>query len=101
MTMPEAAMDKHRCVIARKNQIGAPGQLSRMQAEAQARLMQAPAQHHLWLGILATDAAHIELTLLGRENVHQREAVASSMMRCRAAVISAGVIPGRNVTAPK
>jgi hypothetical protein len=68
MTMPEAAMDKHRWMIARKNQIGAPGQLLCMKAESQACLMQALAQNHLWLGVLATDAAHIELALLGREN---------------------------------
>jgi hypothetical protein len=61
--VPKAAIDQDRGAETRKHQIRATGEVTTVQAKAETTKMQATAQDQLRLRILATNVAHVQLTL--------------------------------------
>lgn len=103
MSVPEAPVDEHNGLVARKDDVGTAGQIPAMKTEAESQLVKAAAEHKLRFGVLTPDTTHVEPPLRRRKDVGHRGqgAVASATIACRAAVTSGTLIPGRSVTAPK
>lgn len=69
MAMPETAMNKNRRAISHQDYVGAARKISAVKPEPKARSMQQPAHSQLRAGILRTDAAHIESSLVGGQPI--------------------------------
>ena len=56
--MPEAAVDKYNRAVARKNDVGLPGQTATVKAVAEADTVQEAANDELGFGIPPADTRH-------------------------------------------
>lgn len=102
--MPEAAVNEDNRAPSREYQIRAPRQILTVQPEAKAECVQTAAQQQFGLRVFATYAAHVETPLRRRKHIHHGDdqaPIASATTSFSAVVISATLMPGRKVTAPK
>lgn len=70
MTMPEAAVSEDYGPPSGKDHVWSAGQISGVQAEAEAERMEPASQHQLWLRVAAANAAHIEASLFPRKDIN-------------------------------
>lgn len=72
VAVPEAPVCEYHRSIARKDNIGPPWEIARIQPESETQRVQSLAQGHFWLGVSPSDAGHHPASYLWRDYVgHQ------------------------------
>jgi hypothetical protein len=89
--MPKAAVDEKDDAVARKDEVGRPGQAASMEPEPQTHCVSRPANHHLGRGVLPTNARHQRGTLRRRRRLgsfdHHRSNAIFVADHCKRAVV--------------
>jgi hypothetical protein len=73
MAMPKTPVHEDNGSKSREYQVGPTREVPSVQPESQAARMQATAEYQFRLRVATANAAHIEATLLGGQNVDHRD----------------------------
>ena len=93
MTMPEATVDKHDCLILLQHNIRAPRQLTVIDPIAQPAGEKIFPDNHLRLGILPLDSRHASAPLFGCHQIRH----AISLNRIMLSIVHHSVLLGKQM----
>lgn len=68
--MPEAAVHEYSNPGSREDNVRCPGKIPPVKPETQSAGVESRSQKNFRLGVRPPDAAHIEPTLFGRQDIH-------------------------------